>query len=93
MDSDENESTGGETPKNQKDESNTALLPKSFFGSKDLKVGHKCTIEIVRLFEDEAEVKYLEEETPEEEKTETPQEEQAEASPADQQLESMATEK
>jgi hypothetical protein len=67
----------------EKDESQTALLPKSFFGSKDLKPGHKCTVEIVRLFEDEAEVKYLPES----------KEESGEKSNADAALESMATEK
>lgn len=38
----------------------TALLPKSFFGSKDLEVGKKCEVEIVSKFDDEIEVKYVE---------------------------------
>lgn len=41
------------------DTDQTALLPKSFFQGKDLSVGKQCKVEIVRLLEDEAEVKYV----------------------------------
>lgn len=47
-----------DNPKEDKDE-NTALLPKDFFGDKELKPGNQCTIEIVRSYEDEVEVRYV----------------------------------
>jgi hypothetical protein len=45
----------------------TALLPKSIFEDKELKPGNKCEFEIVSVFDDEVEVKYVKhdkEETP-----------------------------
>ncbi len=41
------------------DTAQTALLPKSFFQGKDLKVGKQCKVEIVALHESEAEVRYV----------------------------------
>lgn len=37
----------------------TALLPKSFFGDKDLEPGKTCKVEVVHIYEDEVEVKYV----------------------------------
>lgn len=37
----------------------SALLPKSFFGSKELKVGSECKVKIEHLWEDEVEVSYV----------------------------------
>lgn len=45
-----------ETPPDDGDE--TALLPLSIFPEKDLKVGSKCSFEVVSILEDEVEVKY-----------------------------------
>lgn len=45
----------------------TALLPKSIFGDKDLEPGNKCTFEIVKVHGDEVEVKYSHESEPKEE--------------------------
>lgn len=44
------------SPPDEGDE--TALLPLSIFPEKDLKVGSKCTFEVVSILEDEVEVKY-----------------------------------
>ena len=45
---------------NEKDNTDsTALLPKSFFQGKELEPGKQCKVEIVKLYEDEAEVKYV----------------------------------
>lgn len=35
----------------------TALLPKSVFSGQDLKPGYKCQIEVVRVHDDEVEIK------------------------------------
>jgi len=43
----------------------TALLPKSIFGGRDLKPGDKCDIEIVSVHEDDYAVKHPETEEPE----------------------------
>lgn len=51
-------------------EDRTALLPKASFMGKDLKPGTRCEFEIVRVHDDEVEVKYV------------PHEESAEAAPA-----------
>jgi hypothetical protein len=62
---DDEESSPSETPETPEDksqadeESDTGLLPKSFFGDKELKPGNRCTVEIVRCYEDECEVKYV----------------------------------
>lgn len=45
-------------PKDDSEEGETALLPKSFFEGKDLKPGEQYYVEIVRSYEDEVEVKY-----------------------------------
>jgi hypothetical protein len=46
-----------ETPKG-KEEGETALLSKSFFGGNQPKPGEQYYVEVVRLYEDEVEVKY-----------------------------------
>lgn len=46
-----------EAPKS-KEEGETALLSKSFFGGKQPKPGEQYYVEVVRLYEDEVEVKY-----------------------------------
>lgn len=40
-------------------ESATGLLPKTFFGSKPLTPGTKCSVEIVKAYEDEVQVRYI----------------------------------
>lgn len=40
------------------DAGNTALLPKDFFEGKDIKPGQQYYVEVVRLYENEVEVKY-----------------------------------
>lgn len=40
-------------------EQETALLPKSIFGQKDLKVGSECSFRIVHIYDDEIEVEYV----------------------------------
>lgn len=37
----------------------TALLPKSLFGDKNLEPGAECKIKVVRVYEDEVEVEYV----------------------------------
>lgn len=41
------------------DVTETATLPKSFFGDKEKKPGDRCEVEVVRLYDDEVEVKYI----------------------------------
>lgn len=74
MDSDD-EASPSETPdipdnpKEDKDEGETALLPKSFFEGQDLKPGEQYYVEVVRSYEDEVEVRYphkVKDEEPEE---------------------------
>jgi len=48
---------GGESAR----DGETALLPKSIFGNKELEPGAKCTFEVVKTYEDEVEVKYSKE--------------------------------
>lgn len=48
------------TPGDDSPESNTALLPKSFFKDKELEVGKECKVRIEHVFEDEVEVSYVE---------------------------------
>lgn len=47
------------TPKDNAPEKDTALLPKSFFKSKELEVGSKCEVKIEHVFDDEVEVSYV----------------------------------
>ena len=57
------QSKGSKSSNNESEEDTgeeTALLPKSFFQGKELEVGKKCEVEIVSLYDDEAEVKYVE---------------------------------
>lgn len=42
----------------------TALLPRTIFSGKELTPGSKCTFEVVKVYEDEVEVKYVKEENP-----------------------------
>lgn len=37
----------------------TALLPKSLFAGKDIEPGSKCEVEVVHVYGDEVEVKYV----------------------------------
>ena len=58
-----------DNPKEDKDEGETALLPKSFFEGQELKPGEQYYVEIVRSYEDEVLVKYphkIKDEEPEE---------------------------
>ena len=58
------------------DDSDTALLPKTFFGSKELVVGKECKVKIERIMPEEVQVKYVphgtDEETPAEDAGEAP---------------------
>lgn len=40
------------------DNSKTALLPKEFFGGKELNIGDECKVKAVHIYEDEVEVAY-----------------------------------
>lgn len=70
-----------------------ALLPKSLFGSRELKPGDTVTIKISRVMEDEVEVEPGEPEEPEAEmeETETDETMPPESMTADAELDSMAT--
>lgn len=68
-----------EKPK-EDDAGNTALLPKDFFEGQELKPGQQYYVEVVRMYENEVEVKY-----PHEVKEEKPTKE------ADDAIEAMAT--
>lgn len=49
----------------------TGLLPKSFFGSKDLTPGNQCKVEIIKSYDDEVAVRYVSHsDSSDEEKTE-----------------------
>lgn len=55
----DDESSPSETPESpEKEEGETALLPKSFFEGQELKPGDQFYVEIVRSFESEVEVRY-----------------------------------
>lgn len=41
------------------DETETALLPRSFFQGKNIEVGKKCEIRVEGIFDDEIEVSYV----------------------------------
>lgn len=41
------------------DESEQALLPKSFFGGKDLEVGKKCEVRVEGIYDEEIAVSYV----------------------------------
>lgn len=45
--------------KEQESGEETALLPKSLFSGKDIEPGSKCEVEVVHVYEDEVEVKYV----------------------------------
>ncbi len=68
------ESDGSAEPKEEEstpeDESGdeTALLPVGFFSGKELEVGGKCQVEIVHIYGDEVEVKYVKHDKTEEPK-------------------------
>lgn len=64
------------------DNAQTALLPKEFFGDKELNVGDECKIKIVHIYEDEVEVEY--------EMDDKPDSEESTPSNAMSQIESMA---
>lgn len=62
----DDDASPSETPEGEHDESKphkdeeseTALLPKSFFEGQDLKPGEQYYVEVVRSYEDEVEVRY-----------------------------------
>lgn len=41
------------------DEPQTALLPKNFFGGKDLEPGRECKVKIKKVYDDEVQVEYV----------------------------------
>jgi hypothetical protein len=45
--------------KEQESGEETALLPKSFFAGKDIEPGSKCEVEVVHVYQDEVEVRYV----------------------------------
>jgi hypothetical protein len=45
-------------PKDDQEDGETALLPKSFFEGQSLEPGQQYYVEVVRSYEDEVEVKY-----------------------------------
>lgn len=59
----------------------TALLPKSFFQGKSLEVGKKCEVEIVSLYDSEAEVKYVEHKKDDDDKKERKDSDKSDAAP------------
>jgi hypothetical protein len=49
----------GEKTESNDEGEQTGLLPKSFFGSKELTPGKQCKVEIVKTYDDEVQVKYI----------------------------------
>lgn len=45
--------------KEMQDDGSTSLLPKSFFGGKDLEPGKECKVQVVAVHGDDVEVKYV----------------------------------
>lgn len=41
------------------DESEQALVPKSFFAGKDLKIGSKCEVRVEGIYDDEVAISYV----------------------------------
>lgn len=58
----ESEDTESKETDGEGEEENTSLVPKSFLGGKELKPGAKFEVEVVHLYEDEAEIKVCGEE-------------------------------
>lgn len=48
-----------DNPQEEKEESNSALLPLDFFQGKELKPGDTCTIKIAQVMDDQAAVSYM----------------------------------
>lgn len=48
-----------EDKEREESDEETALLPKSLFGDKELEPGKQCKVEIVAVYDDEVEVKYV----------------------------------
>ena len=48
-----------EAKEDAKGEDRTALLPKAVFAGKDIEPGTRCEVEVVRVHDDEVEVKYV----------------------------------
>lgn len=46
-------------PQEAGDSASTGLLPREFFQGKDLTPGTKCEIEVVKVHDDQAEVRYM----------------------------------
>lgn len=57
----EDKAEGGEQTETQ-----TALLPKDFFGDKELAVGNECKVKIEKIYDDEVQVSYVPHETQDE---------------------------
>lgn len=66
----ETEESPAEESKERESGEETALLPKSLFSGKDIEPGSKCEVEIVHVYDDEVEVKYVPHGTKEEPKEE-----------------------
>lgn len=79
------ESESAEHSKEEETTSETALLPKSLFGGHKCKPGDKYTVEVVKVYSDEIEVRHVKGEEKEEETPESPM------STAEAGLESMAS--
>ena len=58
---DEPEVVDSPAEESKEDESGeeTAMLPKSLFAGKEPEPGSKCTVEVVHVYQDEVEVKYV----------------------------------
>lgn len=66
--SDANETGAGaepQQPQEEKAEGETALLPKSIFGSTPPEPGATCTFKVVHVYDDEVEVEYQDDENAE----------------------------
>lgn len=82
-DDDESEDMGRGAPSDDESTGQTGLLPKSFFGDKPLDPGTICSVEIVKAYDDQVEVRYV----PHDESDEPIEEEAiAEEAPADEMM-------
>lgn len=61
-----------ETSKEESADAKTALLPKDFFGSKELEVGKECKVRIESIMDDEVQVSYVPHEDKSEMESEMP---------------------
>lgn len=54
---DDSGTTPTPSPSSDSTDVKTSILPKSFFGGRDLKVGYKCDVEVTAIHENDVEVK------------------------------------